>query len=157
MVRAQSGPSDNTEKHDRSTREIRPSHERVITDVRPLVAEDQVRRWLADWQHRLKLDDWKIEARIVRIWELKPDTLGNVKWNRDKRSAVIRVLNPVDYDLPADKIAADIENTVVHELLHVRLSSLPKDKGNPKVEEGVVNSIAQALLDSAHAEAPRAK
>lgn len=152
-VSAQTAPRDDPgEKLDRSTSDLRTAKDRAAAEWKPLVTAELVRRWVADWQHRLRLDDWKIEARMVRVWELKQDTLGNVKWNRDKKSAVIRVLDPVDYELPADKIAADIENTVVHELLHIRLSALPKDRNNPKVEEGVVNPLAQALLDAVHRE-----
>ena len=63
----------------------------VITDA-------QVANWVRTWQKRLRLDDWRIESRVVRASELKPDTLGNLKWNSVSRTAFIKVLSPLDYD-----------------------------------------------------------
>jgi hypothetical protein len=126
-------------------REARP----LPVPSRPtLVPIIQVQQWLADWQSRLKLDDWKIEARFVRSADLRPNTLGNVKWDRDKKTATIRILDPADYDLPAARIPSDVENTIVHELVHIRLCSLPADRKDPKVEEAVVNPIVDALLET---------
>jgi hypothetical protein len=114
---------------------------------RPVISEEQVKDWVRVWQQRLKLDNWSIHTRIVRAYELKPDTLGNCKWDSEKRTATIRVLDPVDYDLPATSIPSDIEFTVVHELVHLQLSSLPRDPKHKEVEEDVVNGITDALLN----------
>ena len=51
----------------------------VESKVKAAVSQDQVDAWVRLWQQRLRLDDWKIEARIVRSTDLKPDTLGNLK------------------------------------------------------------------------------
>jgi len=109
------------------------------------VSQPDVDRWLRVWQTRLALDDWKIEARIVRQTDLNPDTLGNLKWNSLHHTATIKVLDPRDYDMPAEQIPQDMERTVVHELVHLELSVLPRD-GSPKVEERVVNRMTEALL-----------
>jgi len=111
-----------------------------------LVSDAQVETWLRNWQKRLHLDDWHIETRIVRSTDLKPDTLGNLKWNSLSHTAMIKVLNPDDYDLPGPEIAEDIEYTIVHELVHLQLSVLPRDLNKKDVEEGVVNKIADALM-----------
>lgn len=121
-----------------------------------LVTDAQVANWVRLWQKRLRLDDWKIEARIVRSSELKPDTLGNLKWNSITHSAAIKVLNPVDYDIPVDAVPEDMEYTVLHELIHLQLSALPRDSNHTDVEEQVVNKIGDALMqlergDSFHA------
>ena len=78
--------------------------------------------------------------------ELRPDTLGNLKWNSVNRTAAIKVLSPVDYDLPASEVVEDMEYTVVHELVHVQLSVLPRDTNRKDVEEIVVNKISDALM-----------
>ena len=109
-------------------------------------SDAQIASLVRVWQHRLRLDDWKIETRIVRANELKPDTLGNLKWNAISRSAVIKVLSPIDYDIPAADIAEDMEYTVVHELVHLQLSVLPRDLNRKDVEEQVVNKISDALM-----------
>ena len=111
-----------------------------------LVTEIQVDSWLKAWQKRLHLDDWRIEARIVRSTDLKPETLGNLKWNVVNHTATIKVLNPVDYELAATEIPEDIEYTIVHELVHLQLSVLPRDLNKKDVEESVVNKISDALM-----------
>ena len=110
------------------------------------VAEDQVQSWTRMWQKRLHLDDWKIETRVVRSCDLKPDTLGNLKWNSATRTAIIRVLNPSDYDMSPSEVPEDMEYTVVHELIHLQLSVLPRDAYSRSTEEQVVNKIADALM-----------
>lgn len=110
------------------------------------VSESQVETWVKLWQTRLHLEEWRLEVRLVRSTELKPDTLGNLKWNSVNRSAVIKVLTPGEYELAPSEIAEDIEYTVVHELVHLHLSVLPRDLGKRDVEETVVNKIADALM-----------
>ena len=106
----------------------------------------QVERWTKAWQKRLALEDWDVAVEIVRASELRPDTLGNLRWNHATRAATIRVLNPLDYQLPAAEIPTDIEYTVVHELVHLQLAALPRDAVNKVTEEGVVSRIAEALM-----------
>ncbi|MCX6619724.1 MAG: hypothetical protein NTY38_01325 [Acidobacteria bacterium] len=118
-----------------------------VISAPPAITEEQVRDWVRVWQQRLKLDQWNIQTRIVRASELKPDTLGNCKWDSEKRTALIRVLDPADYDLPATAIPSDIEFTVVHELVHLQLSALPRDPKRRNVEEDVVNGITDALVN----------
>lgn len=109
------------------------------------VTQTQVDSWLRLWQGRLALDEWQIEAHIVRQSDLNADTLGNLKWNARSHTAAIKVLDPRDYDMPAAQIPADIERTVVHELIHLELSVLPRN-GSKRVEEQVVNRMTEALL-----------
>lgn len=114
--------------------------------TRALISDSQVSGWVRVWQKRLHLEDWKIDVRIVRPDDLKPETLGNLKWNSSNRKAIIKVLNPLDYEMPAAEVPEDIEYTVVHELIHLQLSSLPRDATRKDIEEQVVNRIADALM-----------
>ena len=114
-----------------------------------IVTNSQAEQWLRMWQARLALTDWKIDVHIVRAADLNPDTLGHLKWNAADHTASIKVLSPVDYDLPADQIPADMERTVVHELVHLQLSVLPRN-GSKVVEEVVVNKLTEALLQLDH-------
>jgi hypothetical protein len=116
-----------------------------VVSQSPAVSRDDLDRWVRLWQTRLALDEWKIEARIVRQNELNPDTLGNLKWNSLHHTANLKVLDPRDYDMPAEQIPQDMERTVVHELVHLELSVLPRN-GSAKVEERVVDRITEALL-----------
>src|SRR6478736_5190135 len=91
------------------------------------VTEAQVSNWTRLWQKRLHLEDWRVDVRIVRNSELRPETLGNLKWNNVSRTACIKVLNPLDYQIPAGDVPEDMEYTVLHELVHLQLSVLPRD------------------------------
>jgi hypothetical protein len=102
------------------------------------------RLWL--WQQRLNLADWNISVVVARATELKPRTLGNIHWDAEKKRAVIKVLHPEDYNMPMKEMLADVEFTVVHELIHLELSSLPRSDASRSDEEHAVNQIARALL-----------
>jgi hypothetical protein len=101
---------------------------------------------LALWQKRLALQDWKISIEMARPSELKPSTLGNIRWDASDRTAVIRVLHPQEYRLACPAMITDMEFTVVHELIHLELSSLPRSQASRLDEERAVNRIAEALL-----------
>jgi hypothetical protein len=101
---------------------------------------------LAFWQQRLNLADWTISVIMSRAGDLKPRTLGNIHWDAAKKTAVIRVLEASDYPVPCHKALPDMELTLVHELVHLELSSLPRSPASRHEEELAVNRIADALL-----------
>ena len=117
---------------------------------RTLLAEKYAAERLSVWQKRLNLQDWNISLLVVRSSELKPKTLGNIHWDTDKKTAVIRVLDPADYKLPFAEMLQDLEFTVVHELIHLELSPvlspLQRNDANRREEEHAVNHMADALL-----------
>ena len=124
-----------------------PSSRNRSASANPLISEEQVDQWLRLWQDRLRLHEWRIEAKIVRIWDLDPHTLGHIHWSRSRKTATIKVLNPVDYQIPPSRIAEDIEMSIVHELVHLQLSALTQDdRTSVANEEVVVTKIATALM-----------
>jgi len=102
------------------------------------------RLWV--WQQRLNLADWNISVAVARATDLKPKTLGNIHWDADKKRAVIKVLHPADYNMPLADMLADVEFTVVHELIHLELSSLPRSDASRSEEEHAVNQLTRAML-----------
>jgi len=130
-----------------SCRAIRASDSvAATTHERSLVAEAYIEQKLWIWQHRLNLQNWNITVHLAPPSELKPRTLGNIHWDADKKSAVIRVLDAGHYRLPFHEMLMDMEFTVVHELIHLELSSLPRSDASRSAEEHAVNQIADALL-----------
>jgi hypothetical protein len=127
-----------------------PASRDRITPAQRLVTDEQVHDWLRIWQKRLRLEDWKIDVKIVRIWELEQGTLGHIDWSAPHKTAVIKVLNPADYELPKDKIPQDMELSIVHELVHLHLSVLPLNKSSRTAEEQVVSMISDALVNLEH-------
>jgi hypothetical protein len=120
------------------------------TSERSLVAGSFANERLWVWQKRLNLEDWNISVVVSRASDLKPKTVGNIKWDRDKKTAVIRVLDPADYHMALEPMLRDIEFTVVHELIHLEmspvLSDLQRTEANRREEEFAVNHMADALL-----------
>uniref|UniRef100_Q01PR6 SprT-like domain-containing protein n=1 Tax=Solibacter usitatus (strain Ellin6076) TaxID=234267 RepID=Q01PR6_SOLUE len=117
---------------------------------RTLCAGSFVAEKLWYWQHRLNLQDWDISIVVARASELKPRTLGNIHWDATKKTAIIRVLDPADYELSAAAMFDDMEFTVVHELIHLELapvlSEFSRNEANRRDEEHAVNRMAEALL-----------
>jgi hypothetical protein len=117
---------------------------------RSLMAESFASARLAVWQKRLNLQGWDISVVVARASDLRPKTAGNVHWYPEKKSAVIRVLDPADYKLPFAAVLEDIEFTVVHELVHLEmapvLSDLHRTEANRMEEEHAVNQMTEALL-----------
>ena len=101
---------------------------------------------LALWQGRLKLDDWKISVVMSSSSALRPHSLGNIRWDRAKKTATIRVLDVTEYQVVQREMLDDMEFTVLHELIHLQLSSLPRSEAGRRDEEHAVNRITDALL-----------
>ena len=116
------------------------------------IAEQFIKKRLINWQERLKLADWKISIRMVRSDQLRRGTLGSIRWDATTKAATIRVLHPTEYQASYDSTLRDMEFTIVHELIHLVLSSLPRSEASRSDEEHAVNRMAEALLnlDQAH-------
>src|SRR5258708_20189156 len=112
----------------------------------PAITQAQVDGWTRSWQKRLDLGEWRVTALIVRVADLKPNTLGNLKWNSGEKTAIIKVLNPVDYDLTPAEIPVDIEYTILHELIHLQLSVLPHPASSKPIEARSLTPIYQATF-----------
>ena len=122
----------------------------TLAHERSVLAESFASARLSVWQKRLNLQDWDISVVVSRADGLKPKTVGNIHWDRDKKTATIRILDPADYELPLSAMLQDIEFTVVHELIHLEmapiLSDLRRTDANRMEEEHAVNQMAEALL-----------
>jgi hypothetical protein len=126
-----------------STPEAPPS---ASAKERENAAQKFVDQALQTWQQRLNLKDWTIQVELVHPSKLEPKTLGNVHWDTDTRHATIGVLSSYDYQLPYQEMLDDMEFTVVHELVHIELASLPRSDASRRIEEHAVNELASALL-----------
>jgi hypothetical protein len=99
----------------------------------------QLQRLVKLWQKRLNLLDWTITAVFTSLNEdenAAKETLGTVFWDSDERIAEISV----------DPICAEVEYTLVHELVHVVNSGHTDYEGYDVNEERATNTIARALV-----------
>lgn len=101
---------------------------------------------LAMWRQRLNLEHWEISVVMARRSDFKPKTTGKIRWDKDKKTAVIWVMDASEYQMPFRKMLDDMEFTIVHELVHLELASLPRSEASRGREEHAVNRIAAALL-----------
>lgn len=113
------------------------------------VARRFVQARLALWQSRLHLCDWRISLLLIPRSQLDRDTRGKIQWDKRRKTAVIWVLDIADYALPFEDALSDLEFTIVHELVHLELASLPKSEATRSNEEHAVNRLASALLELA--------
>ena len=122
----------------------------TLAHERTLLAESFASARLEVWQKRLNLQGWEISLVVSRADGLRPKTAGNIHWDPKKKTAVIRVLDPADYQLPFVPMLRDIEFTVVHELVHLEmapvLGELQRTEANRAEEEHAVNHMTDALL-----------
>jgi hypothetical protein len=112
----------------------------------PLLTEEMIHGWVKSWTRRLALSEWKIEAKIVRLAQLPRGTVANIHWSLPRRTATIKVLDPVDSTLPRNEIVRDTELSVVHELVHLSMAKLPLDSNDTDLEEQVVKRLSLALI-----------
>jgi hypothetical protein len=127
----------------------------AISSETSLLTQEMVSGWVARWQRRLAMDDWKIETRIVRLKDLPKGTIANIHWSLPKRTATIKVLDPIDSTLAQSEIVRDTELSVVHELVHLSMAKLPLDSTNTELEEEAVKKLSTALLSLDKAESER--
>jgi hypothetical protein len=131
----------------------------IVLGVGPLLAaascvgpSPDVDAMLAYWQKRQHFDDWNIKVKIAPQSEMA-GLLGTIDWDGKTRQATIRLLDPADYRgyghydcrdaLGARDIRNDMENSLIHELLHLVLAPL-KATGS-RNEEWAVLELTDAL------------
>ena len=109
-------------------------------------ANQFVKQRLQIWQERLSLKGWDVHVELVPSASLEPRTLGNIRWDTVQKTATISVLTSKEYRLPYRAMLDDMELTIVHELVHLELASLPRDDASRNNEERAVSEISRALL-----------
>ena len=101
------------------------------------VSEEEIRQHLTKWQDVLRLRDWDIMVRIVKTKWRKS---GDIKIDLDDKKAVLLINHN-----PKCEKREELEELVVHELLHVKLYGMDQmidellslvygKKDNPKRE-----------------------
>lgn len=120
--------------------------------------DDELRAACEEWQKRLRLQDWVVKCRIARNKEGLEKVQGNCTWVLTKKMATILVLDPLDY--PDDTMhPQDMEQTLVHELLHLHFCPFDDESNTPKeiAIEQAVDCIAFALVNTHRESIPQAK
>ncbi len=126
----------------------------TIPSTAPAESREYVQQYVTEkltvWQQRLKLSDWHIAWAMAHRSDLKPQTVGQIHWDKPSKSASILVLDPSDYRMPLNAMLDDMEMTIIHELVHLKLTSLPHSEASRGSEEQAVNGISEALFALEH-------
>ena len=120
-----------------------------------LLTQSSAQRALNYWQRRLRLTEWTITVEIVRGDRLSRGgqrLLGECEVLSTKQIAVIRLLDHNDF-IPDNGFVTfhDMELTLIHELLHVRLNGLRDgvEAVEELSEERAVHALSQTLSEFA--------
>jgi hypothetical protein len=113
----------------------------------------------AEWQRILKLQDWDISSvKIVSSREMGNLTqTGSISWDIAHMVASIKLISPEDYPGDAAQFFPySMEETLVHELLHLRFAGFDVDSDSPEglAQEQAINALAHALVTLKNANIP---
>jgi Zn-dependent peptidase ImmA (M78 family) len=93
------------------------------------------------WRDRLRLNDWLVDIAYGTKEEME-GCLGSTAY--DARHQVAHILVARNHESPAE-----VEHTVVHELLHLLLHGHREPKSEDIMLERGINLVATALLAAA--------
>jgi len=116
--------------------------EETLTEC--VLTEPELTALCAEWQKRLRLQDWTVKVKIARERDMDANRAGQILWVSLKKVALIKILDSVDYN-HTDGWPQDHEETLVHELLHLHNSRFPTEENNID-EEVAITCVAQALV-----------
>ena len=110
------------------------------------MTQTDLEKLLAKWQRILRLQDWNIQVRFVRGYEID-DKQAQMHHNSNHKIGVVKLRAPQDWP-PGDWLE-DSESDLVHELLHLHMSPFDETKSDTQEAvclEQAINSIAEALV-----------
>ncbi|MBN3875211.1 hypothetical protein [Nostoc sp. JL23] len=99
-----------------------------------------------EWQQILGLMDWDVSVKIVSA-DYLDEAEGQITWDLGKKIADIKLVKPEGYPFDAMR-PYDMEQTLVHELLHLHFAPFNADTGLKAIsQEQAINAIARALVN----------
>lgn len=114
-------------------------------------ATGDLKRLLARWQRRLRLQDWDLDIQFARPGELDTeDASAEVHWQLKKRMATIKICAPECFPRNRSR-GQDIEYSIVHELLHLTMIGFANHKEGSvedTLQEQCIDQIARALVEA---------
>lgn len=106
-----------------------------------------------EWKERLGLQDW-----IIRFYtNCKPEevndgqSIGESAWETTSKSAIVKIIDEKEYSKEYI-LPYDFEKTLVHELLHIKFSTIDKDLNTyegivaEQVRHQLIDDLARALV-----------
>lgn len=112
--------------------------------------EAEIHKQLAYWQRTLFLQDWTVELRIARHWEMiDHETVAQCQWYLQRKDAIIKVLHPSDLPGISHRFIngeeCDYDISLVHELLHLHFAPFHKEEDEMSHEQAI-NLISRGMV-----------
>lgn len=106
-----------------------------------------------EWKERLGLQDWIIRFYTNCKSEEVNDgqSIGESIWETTSKSAIVKIIDEKEYSKEC-MIPYDFEKTLVHELLHIKFSTIDKDLNTyegivaEQVRHQLIDDLARALV-----------
>jgi hypothetical protein len=110
-----------------------------------LLTQEELESRCTYWQKVLRLQDWDVHVRIARQCDFNnEEAIGECRATLTKKTALIYVLDPVDFH-PASEWPQDMEEILVHELLHLHFDPFWSWK-HRTTQEQAIQCIATGLV-----------
>jgi hypothetical protein len=111
-----------------------------------ILTDEQLQKRLKYWKKRLRLRDWDIDAHIYRLSQLDDHNhQGECEWVEQSKVARIKILDPADFSRTI--MIQDMEECLVHELLHLHFAPMDEDKYYMPIEQAI-EAIAKGLVEA---------
>lgn len=104
---------------------------------------------LRKWQAILRLQDWDISLDFGRWHEIHDEAHAHCQYSRARREAHVMLRHPNDRAEALWVGDNCVELSVIHELMHLKMSGLDNSKASIMEEEAIAEQMARAffLLD----------
>jgi hypothetical protein len=119
--------------------------------------DEELQAKCEEWQKRLRLQDWIVECNIVRSRDMEiEDAAAECHPILKKKIAALRIRDSIDYPIKDMIGAHDMEQDLVHELLHLYLFPIHNDENDIVVEQ-IVDCLATSFISLHREKLPQAK
>jgi hypothetical protein len=112
-----------------------------------MLNEPELQKLCNEWKKRLGLAHWRIDIRYGRRDEFDDNVIANVTHQIEFENAVIKILDPSQY---IGLFPQDIEQSIVHELLHILFAPIEPEGGyygeQKVLAEQIADRIARVLV-----------
>lgn len=117
--------------------------------------DEELQAACAEWQKRLRLQDWIVVSEIVRARDMENEgAAAEVKHFIKPKRAYIGIRDSIDF--PEGVFEQDMERDLVHELIHLYLAPLHTDETDETVEQ-IVECLAHSFVTLHREKLPQSK
>lgn len=112
------------------------------------MTQKQLLKLAREWVQVLRLQDWRIDVRFVRGEEIN-GCFGETSINFPLKTAYVKICRPEDMKYKG-YLGSDIEETLVHELIHLHIEVLCRNAGQDSelrfLAEQAIEAMSLALV-----------